>query len=115
MKSTKEDKLIPGNILELSVNAKCYTREAITSTAYHFSPEYIITLKSKNENNWIVHITTSEDKPEGDLLSAGKRFLHELIDFQVRDDIERRTKKIREIIVEHAFTAIRRKETNEIN
>jgi His-Xaa-Ser system protein HxsD len=114
MKSTKEEAtLVPGNILEILLNVNCYTREAITATAYNFSPEYIVTLKSKDKQNWVVHITTSKDKPEADLISVGKKFLHELIDFQVRDDIERRTGKIREIIVEHAFASFKGKETNE--
>jgi His-Xaa-Ser system protein HxsD len=110
VKSSKESyKLISDNVLELEINTSCYTREAITSAAYNLPPEYTISLSSKDGYKWLVQITLSEDEPRGDLLSTGKRFLRDLIDFQVRDDLERRTGKVREIIVEHAFAPIKKR------
>jgi His-Xaa-Ser system protein HxsD len=106
-------KLISDNVLEIKINTSCYTREAITSTAYTLPPEYTVFLSTKDSKNWIVHISLSKDDPINDLLSTGKRFLRALIDFQLRDDLELRTGKIREIIVEQAFAPIRKREIDE--
>lgn len=109
MESLKENyKFTSDNVLQFCLDTSCYTREAITATAYTLPSEYTVSINLSTNQEWIVHITSfKQNEPESDLLLAYKKFLQSLIDFQVRDDLERQTTKIREIIVEHAFAPIR--------
>ena len=100
-------KFLSDNIVQLEIDASCYTREAVTSTTYTLAPNYMVSINTNSKGNWIVLIDSSQDNPQADLLFMVKKFRRDLVDFQVRDDIERRTGKFRELIVEHAFAPIR--------
>lgn len=108
-RSEESYNLISSNVLQFCLNTSCYTREAIAATSYALPSEYTVSINISANQEWIIRITSSkQNEPESDLLLVYKKFLQSLIDFQVRDDLERRTTKIREIIVEHAFAPIRK-------
>lgn len=88
--------------ITIEADKRLYEREAILSAAYRISnkakvdvqpsSEYIVTIKITSNNNNL-------DKLE-------KIYRTDLIDYQLRLDLEKQFGHVRDIIVEHAFKPI---------
>jgi His-Xaa-Ser system protein HxsD len=91
-------------LLKIKVDLSIYKQELITSAVYKFTEKCFVS-QSKTENE--VQVTFME-KPEQsvnfDLLN--KEFENELIDQQVRYHTEQKFGRIRNLIVEKAFSPI---------
>ena len=91
--------------LLLEVNNKIYDRRAIISTSYKFTDRAYIHINPISENVIGVYFKAKEDSNE--LLDGiGDRFCNELIDQQLRLDVETSYGNIRDLIVKHAFSPI---------
>lgn len=97
---------IQESLLQVKINLKLYHNEAITASCYKFSGKYfvhkeldgdtvIVTLKSKEGN-----VVTEE---------VAMKFCNDLIDQQIRIDVNKKFGQIRDLIVEEAFKPVNAK------
>lgn len=91
----------------IKIKKEIYTRRAITSTSYKFTKDCIIFIDKIDENTLGVYFKKKSDDTNLDKIS--QLFCNELIDQQVRVDLENEMKNIRERIVETAFPSIQKK------
>ena len=92
--------------MKFIVDKDLYSREAITATAYRYLGDYDVFIDSSNdtENNYTISIET---KNKNELAVGVKEsFIKDLVDQQIRLDIEARFGHIRDLIVEEAFKPI---------
>ena len=96
-------KKIENNELSLEMSSKIYSIKAITHATYKFTDKCYINITT-DQDNIIVHFKPKED---GVLLEeVACDFSNEVIDQQVRIDVENDFKGIREEIVKKAFSPI---------
>lgn len=88
----------------IKVDLNIYKQEVITSAVYKFTGKYFVS-QNKVENSIQVTFTAKSDQIANFNLLA-KEFENELIDQQVRYDIEQKFGHIRNLIVEKAFSPI---------
>jgi len=99
-------KLEDGKIL-VTLNKEIYEKEAIAVAAYKMTDLCSILIKPLENNEINVCFETKEMQSEETLEKIVKDFCNEVLDQQVRLDLEKRYGKIRELIVEHAFSPIK--------
>ena len=88
------------------VDKSLYSREAITATAYRFSGDYNVSIENSGDlsDKYAIALNPKdENKVDADIQDV---FNRELIDQQVRLDIEERFGHIRDLIVEEAFKPV---------
>jgi His-Xaa-Ser system protein HxsD len=90
--------------LIIKVDLSIYKQEVITSAVYKFTGKYFVS-QNKVENS-IQATFTAKPEQTADFELLTKEFENELIDQQVRYDIEQRFGHIRNLIVEKAFSPI---------
>ena len=89
-----------GQIL-LRVDKNIHNHEAILSTAYKFTNDCHIQIISQDSNYYGVYF--SPKNPNIDLYSQVNDFCNELIDQQLRYDLDKSNKSIKELIIKKAF------------
>jgi His-Xaa-Ser system protein HxsD len=93
-------KLENGQIL-LRVNKKIYNHEAILSTAYKFTDNCYVHIAFIDSNYYGVYFTSKSSNI--DLASQVNDFCNELIDQQLRYNLDKSNKSIKEMIIKKAF------------
>lgn len=89
-----------GRIL-LKVDKAVYDREAVVATAYKLTDTCFIHVDSAHPGHYAVYFSA---KQLGiDLISQVDSFCNELIDQQLRQDLGKSNKSIKEMIVKKAF------------
>jgi len=91
----------------IKIKKEIYTRKAITSTSYKFTKDCIIFIDEIDKNTLGVYFKKKNDNTNLDEIS--QLFCNELIDQQIRVDLENEMINIRERIVESAFPPIQKK------
>ena len=88
--------------LQICVNLKLYTPTSLFRVCYLFTDRcYLFLEPNKAQDEVTVHF--SRRLPNADLAGIVGEFANELINQQVREDIARETRSIRELIVAQAF------------
>lgn len=84
-----------------------YEREAVFHAAYKFQSLFYIKIEPYAENQVSVTLSRKiKDTSSVDVEIAAKEFCNEVIDQQLRLDINKRTEKIRSYIYQKAFAPI---------
>lgn len=81
---------------------KLYEKEVLFSAAYNFTADYVVQLEEQDRNFKVIFSSkkiADISIPQEDLFE----FVNQVLDEQLRLQLERKTAKLREIIVEHAF------------
>ena len=94
---------IDGSLFEVSFNTNIYDKEAINATAYRYSGTFYVHQILKDDN--IVVTFETKDKSEVSE-SMVKQFCTDVVDQQLRIDINNRVGHIRDLIVEEAFKPV---------
>ncbi len=81
-----------------------FEREPVFAAATKFTDQYYVGIQPHGDDSFEVSIRPKDDET-GDS-SAIKIFCNELIEQQVRHDLQNRFGKLREIIVEQAFSPL---------
>jgi His-Xaa-Ser system protein HxsD len=84
----------------LTICKSLYEADVIRAVLYKYLKENIYV--EENEFCWIFNLSEPSDK--ADVLK--QKILDDILDEQLRYDLERRAGKVRELIVEHAFKPI---------
>ena len=91
--------------INLSLDVGLYSRDAILNTAYLFTNKCHVDLRSYGDKTAEV-IFTQKPNSELELDTIAKDFLNELIEQQLRVNIDKETKAIKELIVKEAFAPL---------
>ncbi|MBQ0114803.1 MAG: His-Xaa-Ser system protein HxsD [Bacteroidales bacterium] len=96
---------LSNNSFKLVVDTNIYSKEALNATCYKYTDKYFIYQKSADNPNEIdvIFETKSEVVVNEDTV---KSFCNDLIDQQVRFDVNNRFGHIRDLIVEEAFKPV---------
>ena len=89
----------------LKVDKSIYECEAVLRAAYSFTDTCFVEIESVEGDKYAVYF--SHKNSNVNLEVVIKEFCNELIDQQIRLDLERKHGKIREIIVKQAFAPLR--------
>ena len=81
-----------------------FEREPVFATAAKFTERYYVGIQPHGDASFEISIRSKDD--DGDASSAIKMFCNELIEQQVRHDLQNRFGKLREIIVAQAFSPL---------
>ena len=88
------------------IDSSLYEPEAINAATYPFTDKYHITAVRKSDAS-IVVIFELKNKDSGrDVSYDIKEFINAVIDHQVRLQLDRANGKIRDLIVNHAFSPL---------
>jgi His-Xaa-Ser system protein HxsD len=99
--------LFAGNTATVLVDKALYDKEAAIAAAYRLNDRYSIELREDGPN-YVAIFTAREGQHldatvmEADMMS----FFNDLLDEQLRIKLEQKSGKIRELIVQHAFSPI---------
>lgn len=95
------------NIIVFKVNKELYSKDAILETGYKFTNNYYFEIKSQDKNYLI------ELKPKTlriNIKNIKEDFLNELIDQQLRFNLNQKNHLLREMIIKKAFFPFLNKE-----
>ncbi|MBR5467453.1 MAG: His-Xaa-Ser system protein HxsD [Bacteroidaceae bacterium] len=95
--------VIDGNKLKISFDLKLYSKEAITATCYKYTGKYYI--HESCEENTVSILFESKDKSDISQ-TVVKEFCNNLIDQEIRHNINKDFGYIRDLIVEEAFKPV---------
>lgn len=85
---------------------RLYKPEAITAALYIFSKNYFIHQKIDDDNNNLAIIIFESKNGSSVSPDVPKQFCNELIDQQLRFDVNKKFGHIRDLIVEEAFKPV---------
>ncbi len=104
-------KKINDNVFFLELAKEVYQKKAILETGYKFSNKFHVQIISISELNYGLYLKTKNrnNKIEDDI----NEFCNELVDQQLRLDVEKSYGNIRDLLVKQAFSPVENME-NEI-
>lgn len=93
-------KLEDGRLL-LRIDKTIYHHESILAAAYKFTDICYIRIDSLDSQYYGVYFTPKD--PQTDLFAQANNFSNELIDQQIRYDLEKSNRSIKELIIKKVF------------
>lgn len=106
--------IIKGNKNEVFVNCEIYSRNSILQVAYQFIDEYYVYLDYDEENTKYMKVVL---EPKADkkvsLEQASGEFVNELLNQNLREAVQEKTKSIRELVLARALYSSYLDETEE--
>jgi His-Xaa-Ser system protein HxsD len=98
---------LDGNKLLVTLSKEIYEEDAVKAAAYKFTENYAVLIEPVSETEVGVIIEAQKADGAEDLDRVAKRFCNEVLDQQIRLDLEQRYGRIREIIVQQAFSPVK--------
>lgn len=92
-------------IISIPLNNSCYDKIAVFQASYRFTDQCYVEIQPK-EGEAIVVTLSLKEEGSADLSVIAKEFQNEVIDQQLRLELEKRYGSLRELIYEHAFAPI---------
>ncbi len=97
-------KRIQEDTLVFEISTELYQKEAILSAAHKFTDKYYVEIDSSSEKS--INISFRSKDKNHDLNNLALEFSNELLDQQVRLNVEKSYVNIRDLIVKQAFQPI---------
>lgn len=98
--------IIDGDTVVILLDKEYFEKSAIFAASYKFTHKYIVQIEPEGQRKVSVSIVPKQASNELLLKDVAGEFMNEVLDQQVRLDLERRYGSIRELIVRHAFAPI---------
>ncbi len=98
-------KIEDGKIL-LVLSKQIYEKEAVLATAYKFTDRCTILIEPYDKYSVGIYFQLNDSSSESYLEQIAKDFCNEVLDQQIRLDLEKKYGNIRKLIVEQAFSPI---------
>ena len=95
------------NKLLIKLSKKLYQRDAVFAAAYKLTDRCTILIEPLEDSYVGVYFESKENQSEAELEKIAKEYCNEVLDQQVRLDVEARAGNIREVIVQHAFSPLK--------
>jgi His-Xaa-Ser system protein HxsD len=86
----------------LEVDSRVYSKRTVMEAAAKFMDKYHIRIEEQSSQAWHL-VFTSKEPGDGSLESPADAFQNDLLDRQLRLELEESFKEIREMIVRQAF------------
>jgi His-Xaa-Ser system protein HxsD len=83
-----------------------YEKEAILNAAYKMTDKYSVKINPIDDNAVAVTLEPKNQISVDEMKSSVFNFCNEILDQQIRLNLEKRYGKIRELIIEHAFSPL---------
>ena len=93
--------------LRVTLSKEIYEREAVMAAAYKFTDLCTLLIRPSGEREVDVVFETKAEETIQDLEIVAAKFCNDVLDQQIRLDLDKRYGKIRELIVKHAFSPIK--------
>lgn len=91
----------------VTLSKEIYEKDAVMAAAYKLMDNYAILIEPVSETEVGVIIEAKDKNQIENLEQTAMRFCNEVLDQQIRLDLEKRYGRIREMIVQHAFSPIK--------
>jgi len=88
------------NIIVFKINKELYSKDAILETAYKFTNNYYFEIKSQDKN-YLIKLKSKISSIN--IKNIKEDFLNELIDQQLRFNLNKKNHLLREMIIKKAF------------
>ena len=88
------------NIIVFKINKELYSKDAILETAYKFTNNYYFEIKSQDKN-YLIKLKSKISSIN--IKNIKEDFLNELIDQQLRFNLNQKNHLLREMIIKKAF------------
>jgi His-Xaa-Ser system protein HxsD len=92
-----------GDYVEVSIDPGVYSEAAIFKAAYWFTDRYFLFLDKAAGARLVVEIRSKTPVENDELKRVASEFCNSLIDFRVREIVNKETAPIREALVTRAF------------
>ncbi|MBW2063336.1 MAG: His-Xaa-Ser system protein HxsD [Deltaproteobacteria bacterium] len=89
------------NELLVKIDKSLYDHEAVLAAAYKFTDAFYIRLDSTDSQHYGAYFSAKKDSV--DIMSVIGEFCNELIDAQIRHDLEKSSRPIKALIIKKAF------------
>ena len=93
--------------LKVTLSREIYKREAVMEASYKFTGLCTVLIKPSTDKGLEVIFEPKKQGIGQDLDDLTSRFCNEVLDQQIRLDLEKRYGKIRELIVKHALSPLK--------
>ena len=93
----------------VTLNKEYYEKEPVMQAIHEYSNDFTIVMEPKSEKEISVFFTQKEDSQSENHLNLIKNFSNKVIDFQIRRDLEKEYGHIRDIIVNYAYSPVKKK------
>jgi His-Xaa-Ser system protein HxsD len=90
----------------ISLSNKCFDKNAIYAAVYKMTDLYDVEIQPINEDEFGVTFTIKNQKDDPLFEEKMREFCNDVLDHQLRIDLDKQYGKIRELIVKHAFSPI---------
>lgn len=97
---------LQNRVFQVKVDLTIYSQEALTATCYKYSGDYYVHQEKDSINSHIVIVTFEAKDDSGVSTNIPKQFCTDLVDQQLRVDINKQFGHIRDLIVEESFKPI---------
>lgn len=94
------------DFVEISVSKAFFEKDAVFAAAYKFTGRVSVGIEPESETRVRVSMRPLAGQKRVDLEEVAREFRNELIDEQLRLDLDKRFGGIRELIVRHAFSPL---------
>ena len=92
--------------LLVELSKEMYEKLAVFAAAYKFTDKCIILVEPVGQRSVGVYFKSKSESNDSELMKIAEQFCNEVLDQQLRLDIEKQYGNIRDLIVEHAFSPI---------
>ena len=92
--------------LLVELSKEMYEKLAVFAAAYKFTDRCTVLVEPVSQHTVGVYFKKKSDSNDGKLMEIAEQFCNEVLDQQLRLDLEKQYGNIRELIVEHAFSPI---------
>jgi len=98
-------KLEDGRLL-IKLDKSVYEKEAVMAAAYKMTDTCVIIVKPLETNHLGVYFEPKDNQEENELQLIAENYCNEVLDQQVRLDVEKQNGNIRDLLVRQAFSPI---------
>ena len=100
--------VVSDDIFKIIIYKKLYEKQAIFNAAYKYSDIAFFKLDEASDDRHVaVVIKIKKTSSDVDIDSFANEFCNEVIDQQIRFDLDIRTREIKKLIYQKAFSALR--------
>jgi len=99
-------KLGDGRLL-LTLSKEIYEKNAVMAAAYKLTDSCTVLIRPSGETEMEVVFEPKDENTTSSLDKIANKFCNDVLDQQIRLDLEKRYGNIRELIVKHAFSPIK--------
>jgi len=92
--------------LLVELSKEMYEKQAVFASAYKFTDRCVVLVEPVGEGSVGVYFKSKSELDDSELMKIAELFCNEVLDQQLRLDIEKKYGNIRDLIVEHAFSPI---------